>query len=72
MDLKNKKERERKIQFKENYTLQPSDFMNGCVCGHLHEIRCINFNHIIHNDENNAIAVKCNVPPVNVKLKRCY
>lgn len=53
------------IQFEDKHNLKPSSFPNGAVCGHLHEIRSINFNSQNFNINNR----KLNVKPVNLKMK---
>lgn len=46
--------------------LPPSIFPSGCVCGHLHEFRKINFNSkLISPCEKHKI----NINPVNIKLR---
>jgi len=53
------------IQFNDNHLLQPSSFPNGSVCGHLREIRKIDF-----SPKNSNIKYrKINVNPVNLKIK---
>ena len=53
------------IQFNDNHLLQPSSFPNGSVCGHLREIRKIDF----APQNNNVKYKKLNVKPVNLKIK---
>lgn len=53
------------IQFKDNHLLQPSSFPNGSVCGHLREIRKIDFS----PKNSNINYRKINVNPVNLKIK---
>ena len=56
------------IKFEDKHNLLPSLFPNGSVCGHLHEIRSINFNKqkcILNNK-------KININPINLKIKNLY
>jgi len=53
------------IQFNDNHLLQPSSFPNGSVCGHLREIRKIDFS----PQNSNINYRKINVKPVNLKIK---
>lgn len=53
------------IKFTDEHLLLPSLFPNGTVCGHLHEIRSINFS----KQNNNKSYRKINVKPVNLKIK---
>lgn len=53
------------IKFADHHLLQPSLFPNGSVCGHLHEIRSINFT----TQCSSYYCRKINVNPVNLKLK---
>jgi len=57
--------RDSQIKFTDEHLLQPSLFPNGSVCGHLHEIRSINFT----TQCNNNYYRKINVKPVNLKIK---
>jgi len=53
------------IQFNDNHLLQPSSFPNGSVCGHLREIRKIDFS----PQNSNINYRKINIKPVNLKIK---
>ena len=53
------------IKFTDQHLLQPSLFPNGSVCGHLHEIRSINFT----NQCNKNYCRKINIKPVNLRIK---
>lgn len=53
------------IQFKDQHLLRPSSFPNGSVCGHLREIRSINFN----QQNYNMNYRKINIKPVNLKIR---
>ena len=52
-------------KFTNEHLLQPSSFPNGSVCGHLREIRSINF----APTNNNTKHRKINIKPVNLKIK---
>jgi hypothetical protein len=53
------------IQFKDEHPLRPSSFPNGSVCGHLREIRSINFD----PQNYNINYRKINIKPVNLKIR---
>jgi hypothetical protein len=53
--------------FNDVHNLRPSGFPNGCVCGHLCEIRCINF-----DMNKNLSNMKMNVQPVNIKIRSSW
>jgi len=53
------------IKFTDDHLLGPSVFPNGSVCGHLHEIRSINFK----SHCNNKCCRKINIKPVDLKIK---
>lgn len=57
--------RDRHIKFTDEHLLKPSLFPNGSVCGHLHEIRSINFTARCTNN----YCRKINIKPVNLKMK---
>lgn len=52
-------------KFTDEHLLRPSSFPNGSVCGHLREIRSINF----APKNNNINYRKINIKPVNLKIK---
>lgn len=71
-------------KFTDEHLLQPSSFPNGSVCGHLHEIRRINFgsskqnpesakanelsSNFVPNNDNKSYK-KINIKPVDLKIK---